>query len=484
VKAVLVMFDSLNRAWLPPYGCGWTRAPNFERLSQRALTYDASYVGSMPCMPARRDFHTGRLNFLHRSWGPLEPFDHSLPEILRQSGVGYCHLVTDHYHYWEDGGATYHNRYSSSEFIRGQEGDAWKGIVEDDPNWPEVTGGNAQSDQTRRQDRVNRSFLQDEELRPQAQTFAAGLDFVRRNHGADNWLLQIETFDPHEPFWAPEKFRELYPHSYDGPIYDWPSYGRVWETVEQSEHLRHEYAALVSTCDHYLGQVLDAFDEHDLWRDTMLVVWTDHGFLLGEHEQWGKMRTPWYETLARTPFWMHDPRSPAPNERRQALVQPAIDLCPTLLKYFGAPIPPEVLGKDLQPVIHNDERVRDAVLFGQYGGQVNVSDGRWVYMRATQDLDVGLHQYTLMPTHMRNRFGIHELQGIEITTLPFSRGAQVMKIPTRWVQNQHTPNDKGEVWLNEEARSNLLFDLECDPEQKNPVQSLEHRQRMRITLFA
>ena len=78
MKAVVVMFDSLNRHLLSPYGCEWTHTPNFKRLSERTVTFDKSYVCSMPCMPARRDFHTGRPNFLHRSWGPLEPFDDSV----------------------------------------------------------------------------------------------------------------------------------------------------------------------------------------------------------------------------------------------------------------------------------------------------------------------------------------------------------------------------------------------------------------------
>ena len=55
-------------------------------------------------MPARRDMHSGRLSFLHRAWGPLEPFDNSFPELLRLNNT-YTHLVTDHYHYFEDGGA-------------------------------------------------------------------------------------------------------------------------------------------------------------------------------------------------------------------------------------------------------------------------------------------------------------------------------------------------------------------------------------------
>lgn len=120
MKAIMIMFDTLNRRFLPAYGADWNHLPNFRRLQERTVTFDNCYGGSMPCMPARRELHTGRYNFLHRSWGPLEPFDDSMPEMLRTSGV-YTHLVTDHQHYWEDGGATYHNRYSSYEFCRGQE---------------------------------------------------------------------------------------------------------------------------------------------------------------------------------------------------------------------------------------------------------------------------------------------------------------------------------------------------------------------------
>ena len=61
MKTVILMFDSLNRHLLPNYNPDtFVQAPNFERLAERAVTFDRSYVCSMHCMPARRDFHTGR----------------------------------------------------------------------------------------------------------------------------------------------------------------------------------------------------------------------------------------------------------------------------------------------------------------------------------------------------------------------------------------------------------------------------------------
>ncbi|MCC2688338.1 MAG: type phosphodiesterase / nucleotide pyrophosphatase family protein, partial [Rhizobiaceae bacterium] len=70
MKAVFVLFDSLNRHMLGCYGGKRISTPNFDRLSRQSVTFDRHYVGSLPCMPARRDMLTGRLTFLHRSWGP------------------------------------------------------------------------------------------------------------------------------------------------------------------------------------------------------------------------------------------------------------------------------------------------------------------------------------------------------------------------------------------------------------------------------
>jgi arylsulfatase A-like enzyme len=71
MRLVYVLFDSLNRHALECYGGTAIATPAFNRLAERGVVFDNHYVGSLPCMPARRDLHTGRLNFLHRPWGPL-----------------------------------------------------------------------------------------------------------------------------------------------------------------------------------------------------------------------------------------------------------------------------------------------------------------------------------------------------------------------------------------------------------------------------
>lgn len=479
MKAVLVLFDSLNRHMLGCYGGTRIPTPNFDRLAARAVRFDGHYVGSLPCMPARRDLLTGRLSFLHRSWGPLEPFDDAFPEILAKQAGTYSHLVTDHFHYWEDGGATYHTRYDSHEFIRGQEGDPWKAMVQ--PHWERLREKYhpAQFTTERRtykaQNIVNREFIREEKDFPSVQCMAAGLDFLARNGDADNWVLQIETFDPHEPFHAPARFRERFPTDYRGPVLDWPRYGRVDELPEECEELRANYYATVALCDHLLGELLDVFDARDLWRDTALVVTTDHGFLLGEHDFWAKNRMNLYQEVAHIPLLMHDPRAPAePGECCGALTQ-TMDIAATFLDLFGLPPGPLMEGVPLR-LVREGAVKRDAIIYGYFGGAVNVTDGRHTYHRFPPDLRTQeIYQYTVMPTHISMPFTMEELAGAGIAgPLPFTKGARVMRVPVLERSPFHSKYGPGGL-LEDETR---LYDLATDPGQAQPLQDPAVEARM------
>lgn len=461
MKVIVVMFDTLNRRYLPNYGNTRVHAPNFERLGRQAVTFDNCYAGSMPCMPARREMHTGRYNFLHRSWGPLEPFDDSLPEILHRHGI-YSHLVTDHNHYWEDGGATYHNRFSSYEFFRGQEGDPWKGRV-GDVDIPEAGSWRRIGE---RQDVVNREYFADIADHPQTLTVDAGLHFLDVNSDADNWMLQIECFDPHEPFFSYAEHKRHYPHHYDGVRYDWPDYRRVTEDEATVAHVQAEYSALLTMCDDSLGRVLDMMDERQLWDDTMLIVCTDHGLLLGEHEWWGKMVQPWYDETIHTPLFVWDPRIGTQGERRAQLVQ-TIDFAPTILDFFGIEPTADMQGRSIVPSVAAGHEVRDWALFGAFGSHVNITDGRYVYMRASVDArNAPLLEHTLMPTHMHQMFSPAELAGAQLhPPLSFTKGAPVLTMQGYPVGNPH-------------SFGTLLFDLANDPEQLDPLVDDELELRM------
>jgi arylsulfatase A-like enzyme len=202
MKAVMLMFDSLNRHMLSPYGCDWTHTPNFQRLAERTVRFNRNYVGSMPCMPARRELHAARPNFLHNNWSPMQPYDDSAIRMLNQAGV-HTHLCSDHYHYWEESAGNYHTKYRTWDFYRGQEGDPFIMQVAE-PFVPEH-----ENKKGRPQDWINRMHIRDESQWSLVQTIEAGLGHIRRNAEQDRWFLQIECFDPHEPWYVPEKYKDL-----------------------------------------------------------------------------------------------------------------------------------------------------------------------------------------------------------------------------------------------------------------------------------
>ena len=472
MKAIMVLFDSLNKHYLPSYGNHWIKAPNFQRLAEHTVQFDNCFAGSLPCMPARRELHTGRYNFLHRSWGPLEPFDDSMPEILKMNGV-YSHLATDHHLYWADGGATYHSRFSSWEMIRGQEGDPWKGQIKfpkipEDAKAPQrlFLPSREKLADIWRQEWVNRQEFREEKDYPQSRTFKAGLDFIEKNHDEDSWFLQIESFDPHEPYVVPEEYDALYGDHIKKKNLDWPDYHPVIENDEDVENLKYKYAALLSKCDRSLGNVLDLMDKYNMWEDTMLIVCTDHGFLLGEHGWWAKNMMPAYNELVNTPLFIWDPRTKKMGETRESLVQ-LIDMAPTVLDFFNLDIPKDMQGFPLKETIENDKKVREACIFGWHGNQINCTDGRYVYMRGeAKNTNSPLYEYTLMPTHIKSRFSIDEMKDFEIAEpFSFTKGLRTMKIEVKNF-NQHY------------RFGTMLYDTETDPYQERPISDPKIEARM------
>ncbi|XWN31595.1 MAG: sulfatase [Devosia sp.] len=486
MKAIFLLFDSLNRLMLEPYGGTVLPTPNFTRLAERAVTFDKHYIGSMPCMPARRDMQSGRHTFLHRSWGPLEPFDNSFPELLKTAGA-YSHLISDHYHYWEDGGATYHTRYNSFEFIRGQESDPWKVLRAAPLERIREKYHPRQNDPDTKQNpynyMINREFMKEEKDFPSVQCIDKMIEFLDLNRSADNTLLQVETFDPHEPFFAPDRFRAPFKTDYEGAILDWPRYERVTEPQAEIDELRANYFALLSLCDHLLGRVLDYFDAHNLWDDTALILTTDHGFLLGEHDWWAKNRMPLYEEISHIPLFIYHPDfRDRGGERRSALTQ-TIDLMPTFCDLFGAPIPSEVEGKSLLPLLERDGPHRSAAMFGYWGGAINLVDGRYSYFCYPKDMkNQDLYQYTLMPAHMTKLFTVGELKSASLVDpFHFTKGVPLLRIAHRSKANTKTHSYHFPEMM--EDTHTVVYDLEMDPGQTTPVDDPSVVERLNGELF-
>lgn len=496
MKSILVLFDSLNRRALGCYDAQ-VATPNFDRLAARAVTFERHFVGSMPCMPARRDLMTGRLNFLHRSWGPLEPFDTTLTGLMAAGGI-HSHLVTDHYHYFEAGGATYHTAFTTWDYLRGQEADPWDARVVPPLERFRETYTAEQFEDTRGgyrlQSMLNRDRIREEADFPTVRTFDQALAFLDVNKAADDWFLQIEAFDPHEPFHAPPEYRKAQGAGDDGPIRDWPRYRRATgDDPARIARMRGNYAALVAMCDAQLGRILDWMDAQGAWDDTALIVTTDHGFLLGEHDWWGKNRMPFFDEIARIPLLVHLPGHAgghAGGGRRCKALSQTMDLMPTLLELHGLAPPPEVLGRSLLPALASvgggDESAAEGLgraiaLYGVFGGAINATDGRHsLFLYPPRMEEAPLFEYTLMPQHARTPFTAEELRGAALHPgFGFTGGVPVLRVPA--LKGAKRPPMQGGGFAD---TATVLYDLVADPGQTRPCGDPQTKARLSAAIRA
>lgn len=461
MKTVFVILDTLRADFLQPYGNPWVHTPNLARLAERSVTFDNHWVGSLPCMPARRELMTGRHNFLERGWGPLEPFDDVLPHLLRQVQPKpvFSHLITDHYHYFYLGGEGHNNSFNTWQFERGQENDFWISRV-DAPALPPSLGNNA----NRPQNYLNRIAQREEAAFSGPRCVQHAMRWLEENGDSDNWFLQLELFDPHEPFYVVQEYLDLYGDDWDGPVYDWPEYGVVKDDPKAVQHIRRCYAALLTMTDRWLGKLWDTFDARDLWKDTAVVLTTDHGTMLGEHQYWMKNAMPVYNEIAHIPLIVHQPGSRQGGSRRSALTQ-TTDLMPTFLDYYGAPVPPHLHGTSLRPVLEADQPVHDSVIYGYFGKALNLTDGRSTYFRDPVQPESTVYAYTAMPTGFHGFLPRAELAEAETGRfLGHTYNIPVYKIPTKGQPPLHHGEPEGAYAPHDE-----LFDIATDPTQQHAL---------------
>ncbi|MEM9443635.1 MAG: sulfatase-like hydrolase/transferase, partial [Pseudomonadota bacterium] len=264
---------------------------------------------------------------------------------------------------------------------------------------------------------------------------------------------------------------------WNGPIRDWPPYARVTESDEEADEMRANYNALLALCDELLGELLDYFDAHDLWKDTALILSTDHGYLLGEHDFWAKNRMHTYQELANIPLFVHHPAHAGSAGQRRAPLTQNIDLAATFIDMFDAKRPMEMQGFSLLDHLDEEKPGRDAVIFGYFGGAVNMTDGRYTYHCYPNDLEKQeIYQYTLMPTHIWQMFSTEELAGATLSPpLPFTKNCPILRIPVLKT-SPFSPN-MGPLCLLESQTT--LFDLDNDPAQEKPFQDAKIETRLR-----
>ncbi|WP_276256225.1 sulfatase-like hydrolase/transferase [Halomontanus rarus] len=473
MNVLLCSIDSLSRHFLDAYGGSVefdVDTRNLDRFADRAAVFDTHYAGSLPCMPARREWLAGIQEFLWRPWGPIEPFDAPLPRTLRDEGVP-TQLITDHYHYFQHGSGGYFEDFNGYEFVRGHEYDPWKtsprdpeGYVRDQLGFsaPDEADGVGFMDPLQYSRNVDGFEDESEYFAPKV--FSRTAEWLRRNREWDEWFCYVDSFDVHEPFHVPEPYASMYTDEdpRDPELTHWPFYGSTEEgqselTDRELAFVRSQFAGKLTMVDRWFGRVLDALEDCSLWEETIVIVTADHGHYLGEHDWIGKpFEAPLYDVLARTPLMIWHPESDRVGDRIDALTA-AVDLYPTIREAFDAPIPDGTHGRSLEPLLlESGDRssVREWAIYGYWGSSVNVTDGEYTYLHPCDDeVDSYCHSTTMMNPH-------------SWFTPPEPR-------PNAEAGN-YLPYADAPVWRYESASYSrheepLLFDVTADPEQREDL---------------
>jgi arylsulfatase A-like enzyme len=381
-NVVVLLLDSLNRHELGAYGGGNFDTPNLDRLAARSVRFTNHHTGSLPCIPARHDILVGAWDFLWKPWGSIELWEEPITASLRRAGV-VTQLITDHPHLFEVGGENYHTDFTAWSYERGHESDAWK--TRPDASWlgaPSFGRGHTHYDNSR-------GFFKGEEDFPGPRTMQATARWlledapVHRAQG-ERFFLFVDEFDPHEPFDTPARWADRYDDTWEGDHLVWPPYAidAIKEgvlTERDAVQVRAQYGGKLSMIDHWLGKVLDSLDATNAWEDT--------GHYLGDkdvysRDVWGKPGIPVYKPLGHIPMLIAWPGvAPATNDA----LTTSTDIHATLADIFDAPIKHTAHGSSLVPLLNGTSpQVRDWLLTGVWGREVQLVTNEWRYTRGPQ----------------------------------------------------------------------------------------------------
>jgi arylsulfatase A-like enzyme len=466
VNVLFVLIDSLNRADVPAYGGTAVATPNLDRLARRGFRFDNHFVGSLPCMPARREIFAGFKELMWRPWGGLEPGDARLPRLVEAAGFRTA-IVTDHYHYWEESANGYLQSFQQTELVRGHEWDNWRGPVADDepvPAWVERIE-RWRPGAGRRYFANVRDFRREEDFFP-ARVFSAAAARLRELRPP--FFLQVESFDVHEPFHVPEPYRSQFGAAADDERFTlWPPYQdpdalaayMAEVTPEELEFVRARYLAKVAMVDRWLGVLFDVLDDRGLWDDTAVVLTTDHGHDLGTRGVFGK-QYPHRDSHANIPLVVWHPNFPGNGAGIDALTS-TVDLHSTLAELAGAHADPPH-GNSLVPLLAGGASDRGALLYGSFGQGVCCTNGEWTIFRSPVGGPLYAYSSQLVESLTVRGLAIPEGVGHVVPGTPYPQ----WRIPTevRALSTEdflfHRPSDPRQernLWESEpEAREQML----------------------------
>lgn len=403
-NVLFIAIDDLNTR-LGCYGFEQLHSPNIDRLASEGVRFDRAYCQFPSCGPSRTSVLTGlrpsETGMLHNrmSFRELAPDAVTLPQLFRQNGYHVARV-----------GKIFHQRVPLDIGASGS----------DDPgSWDEVVNpiGRDRADENLMTIYTPQLGIAD----TMGYLKADGADIEQTDgkvatesirllekRGDSPFFLAVGFYRPHIPYIAPKTYFDLYdieetrlprlPDDYRDTVPaaalsstpDWPNFHT---TEREARECILAYEACVTFVDAQVGRVLEAVDRLGLRDNTIVVLWGDHGYHLGEHGLWRKNSL--YEESARAPLIFRVPGL-EPNQSDCLRLVEFVDIYPTIADLAGVGMPEGLSGVSLRPLLEDPQ-------------------GEWNRPAFTQTLFLGAPGYSIRTDRWRyTEWGDESEHGVEL----------------------------------------------------------------------
>ena len=435
-NVLMIIIDDL-RTELNSYGKSRVISPNIDKLSSEGITFLNAYCQKSICVPSRQSFFTGTRPDTFGS-GFRTHFRTKLPDVITLP-----QQFTRNGYIAESIGKVFHHRddisWSSPSWVpepdlcypiyRTQENiDIQKELIRDgryvkkDDLWW-ATGGKW----------VQAKIWEAPDVEDNQLLCGMLADYaIDRLHTLrdTNFFMAVGFFSPHIPFIAPQKYYDLYPlnsislpedgelpigapHVARNPGGEWRNYVGVeknwnlWpDEKTQKEYIRG-YLASVSFVDAQVGKLLKALEDLNLAENTIVILFSDHGYHLFDKATFGKNTN--FENGTRVPLIIRQPNNENSGKKTKAIVE-LLDIYPTLCEMAGLSIPSHLQGKSfVESLVNPSTSVGKEAAFSQFarggykGCSVRTDRYRYTEWRRKTEILYELYDYELDPGETMNR---------------------------------------------------------------------------------
>ncbi len=418
-KSPNVLFISIDdlRPALGVYGDSAAITPNIDQLASEGMTFRQTFCQSAVCAPSRASLMTGvrpdstRVWHLGDKFREINPLAVTIPQYFARYGYYTVNIGKIFHNYMPDSVSWDEPDMRPAQYLR--------------PEWLGRDGETFYiSEEVHRSQVVKRDSLL--KLRPVryangwntgpaweaadvhdtlyydgAQTELAKRTLDRLAQKNQPFFFGLGYFRPHLPFAVPKKYWDLYapeaiplapnPELPEGsPIFTansmyelrhYDGFGHIGHptsTYRMSEDtariLKHGYYASVSYVDALLGDLMDHLKALDLYENTIIVVWGDHGWKLGDHNSWGKMTN--FNIDLQVPVIVRYPRQKNRGAHTMAMTE-LVDLFPSLCELAGIEVPNYMQGTSFVPLLEDPTQPWKTAVFSQFHRRPKVSaDGK------------------------------------------------------------------------------------------------------------